>query len=213
MPWWLLNKENCRHAIVFPPRLSRQVNHPLLKIVSSVFLCEFGTIDNGLFTLHLKKINEGLTLSPFDLDLLAGYAGSLRDTHWQGKLLELFNSLRKLSKEFPQSSSLSFNPKLYAAAKEKSSSRQEGNGEKKVWGTLSYRFLCPSATSIITLIANMFLVKKWAMNESLCSRELQLPQSKWGFSTTLLYFTPNREEDTKGGSKSLFKIFRHLRAL
>lgn len=139
--------------------------------------------------------------------------GSLRDTHWQGKLLELFNSLRKPSKEFPQSFSLSFNPKLYAAAKKKSGSGQGGNGEKKVRAALSCMFLRPSATSIITLIANMFLAKKWAMNESLCSRELQLPQSKWGFSTTLLYFTPNREENTKEGRQVPFQNFYTLKSL
>lgn len=138
--------------------------------------------------------------------------GSLRDTHWQGKLSELFNSLRKLSRKCPQSFSLSFNPRLYAAAKEKNGNGQGGNGEKKVWAAFSCRFLCPSATSIRTLIANMFLVEKWAMNDSLCSRELQLPQSKWGFSTTLLYFTPNREEDTKEGRQVPFQNFYTLKS-
>lgn len=128
-----------------------------------------------------------------------------RDTHWHGKLLELFNSLRKLSKEFPQSSSLPSNPKLSAAAKETAVAGREVMG-KEIWGTLSCRFLCPSATSIITLTANMFLVKKWAINESLCSRKLQLPRANGDFRH---YITSpqQRRKYKRGGSKSLFKIF------
>lgn len=46
------------------------------------------------------------------------------------ELLELFNSPRKLSKEFPQSSSLPSNPKLYAAAKENAVAGREVMGKE-----------------------------------------------------------------------------------
>lgn len=89
-----------------------------------------------------------MALSPFDLNLLAGYPEPQGHTLTKEAIRAIWVPGGNPAKKFPQKSSLSFCPRLYvAAAMEKAVMGPEVMGTM-VQQALNSRFICPSATSI-----------------------------------------------------------------